>query len=118
MNPPRPRLQLPAAGRPISPISERRAYRRDAVTIVQLLAALMILVPAPPNKPEGWTGQVVMQKITGVSYRYLKPEPNDGAGSLRMIEYRVLADRGDDLVLVEDGREIVVAKESMVLQTE
>jgi tetratricopeptide (TPR) repeat protein len=88
------------------------------MAIVQLLAASIILVPAPPEKPVGWTGQIVMQKSSGVSFRYVKPGSNDGMGSLMMIEYRVLQDRGDDLVLVENGREISVRKEDMVLQSD
>jgi tetratricopeptide (TPR) repeat protein len=89
------------------------------MSFFQLLAAATILVHAPAPKQDGWAGQVVMSKQTGSSYRPLKPEADgSGGGSLRMIEYRVKEDRGENLLLVEDGKDVLVRKEDMVLQSE
>lgn len=90
------------------------------MSLVQLLVASVILVPAPRNKPEGWTGQIVMLKRSGIPYRPVQAPPDGalGEGSLLMIEYRVMQDKGTELVLVENGKEVVVNKGDTVLQSE
>src|SRR6185295_2993530 len=87
------------------------------MSLTSLLVAAIILVPAPSTKQEGWTGQIVMLKRSGVPYRFDK-SGSDNDGSLMMIEYRVLKDRGDDLLLVENGKEVLVRRDDLVLQTE
>jgi hypothetical protein len=73
-------------------------------------------VPAPVPKVEGWTGQIAMLKRSGIPFRHI---PNDGsAGSLLMIEYRVMQDKGDDVVVVENGKDVLVKKADLVLQAD
>jgi tetratricopeptide (TPR) repeat protein len=89
------------------------------MALFQLLVAAAILVPAPPIKPDGWTGQMAMQKRSGITFKYVKPAPNEPQdGSLTMIEYRVLQDKGEVLLLAENGKEVVVSKNDMILQSE
>lgn len=82
--------------------------------LLYLLVASSILVPAPMTKQEGWTGQIVMLKRSGITYRNAsKP---DGSGSLMMIEYRVIQDKGEELVVIENGKDVIVRKDDMVPQ--
>ena len=90
--------------------------------LIQLVTAALILVPAPVPKKEGWTGQIAMLKKSGVTYRYPSKDPlldkGSGSGSLLMIEYRVMQDKGDELIVVENGQDVMVRKADMVLQSE
>jgi tetratricopeptide (TPR) repeat protein len=84
-----------------------------------LLIASAIFVPAPMARQDGLTGQLVMPKQSGTPFRIADPAPKEaGAGSLHMIEYRVVKDAGEELLLVEDGKEVLVQKEAMVPQSE
>ncbi|MCE9532894.1 MAG: tetratricopeptide repeat protein [Planctomycetes bacterium] len=87
------------------------------MSLTLLLTAASFLVPAPAEKPEGWTGQVVMQKRTGTSYR-VDQNIQKSSGNLLMIEYRVIRDAGEEVVVFENGKEVFVRKEAMIPQSE
>ncbi len=89
------------------------------MSLIQLFVAALILVPAPMPKKEGWTGQIAMLKKSGVPYRQLAKDGNDlRTGSLLMIEYRVMQDKGDEVIVVENGMDVTVRKADLVLQSE
>jgi tetratricopeptide (TPR) repeat protein len=89
------------------------------MSLVHLFVVAMILVPAPVPKKEGWTGQIAMLKKSGVPYRQtLKDGTVEATGSLLMIEYRVMQDKGEELVVVENGKDVLVRKADLVLQSE
>lgn len=89
------------------------------MSLIHLIVVATILVPAPAPKKEGWTGQLAMLKRSGVPFRQtLKDGTIGSTGSLLMIEYRVMQDKGDDIVVVENGKDVLVRKADMVLQSE
>jgi tetratricopeptide (TPR) repeat protein len=89
------------------------------MSVIQLFVAALILVPAPVPKKEGWTGQIAMLKKSGVTFRQtLKDGASQPSGALLMIEYRVIEDRGDEVVVIENGKDVIVRKSDMVLQSE
>lgn len=84
--------------------------------LMQMMVASLILVPAPVPKVEGWTGQIVMLKKSGVPFRNI---PDDGgSGSLLMIEYRIVQDKGEEVVVVENGKDVLVKKADVVPQAD
>ncbi len=87
------------------------------MSLTLLFVAAALSAPAPSVKHDGWSGQMVMLKRAAVSYRFAQ-KGGENNGSLMMIEYRVLKDKGDDLLLIENGKEVLVRKEEMVLQAE
>lgn len=87
------------------------------MSAIQLLIAAIILVPAPIPKKDGWTGQIVMGRKSGVTYR-LPVKEGGSTGGLLMIEYRVMEDKGNELVVVENGRDVLINKSDMILQSE
>lgn len=89
------------------------------MSLTILFTAATLMVPVPMTKPDGWTGQMVMLKRAGISF--MVPSEGDKpevSGNLMMIEYRVLADKGETLILVENGKEVTVRKDDMVLQSD
>ena len=89
------------------------------MSLIHLFVLCTILVPGPVPKKEGWTGQIAMLRKAGVSYRLPSKEGAvEVAGSLLMIEYRVIQDKGDELIVVENGKDVVVRKADLVLQSE
>src|SRR5262245_45272617 len=87
-----------------------------AMSFAVLFTAAAILVPAPTVKEEGWTGQMVMLKKSNVPYRLM--ESSEVAGTLMMIEYRVIRDKGDTLLVIENGKDAFVNKSDLVLQSD
>ena len=89
------------------------------MSLIQLFVAALILVPAPVPKKEGWTGQIAMLKKSSVPYRNLSKDGTDqGGGSLLMIEYRIMQDKGDEVIVVENGNDVTVRKSELVLQSD
>src|SRR5262245_56568261 len=90
-----------------------------AMSLTMLFTAASMMVPVPMTKPDGWTGQMVMLKRAGIPYSMPHPrDKSDIVGNLMMIEYRVLTDKGETLVLVENGKEVTVRKDDLVLQSD
>jgi tetratricopeptide (TPR) repeat protein len=87
------------------------------MALIQLLVISVILVPAPKPARDGWTGQMVMLKRSGVPFK--SANPNEMlAGNLMMIEYRVLKDMGEQLLVAENGKEVIASKLDLVPHAE
>jgi hypothetical protein len=86
------------------------------MSLTVLLAAVSVLVPVPPPLQDGWTGQIVMLKHSQAICHSVNSPGDDGR--LSLIEYRVIQDKGDEVVVIENGKETVVRKEDLVLQVD
>jgi tetratricopeptide (TPR) repeat protein len=86
------------------------------MSLTVLLAAASVLVPVPQPLLDGWTGQMVMLKHSRAVCRPVNNLSNQDR--LTLIEYRVVQDNGDEIVVIENGKEMVVQKEDLVLQVD
>ena len=79
-----------------------------------------VLVPAlPPQPKEGWTGEIVFVRKVSTPYTRKVPlentDPNAVRPVLRGIDYHVIHDKDGKLLISEQGVEVFVAKEDMIL---
>jgi tetratricopeptide (TPR) repeat protein len=87
------------------------------MSLAVLLTFGSVLVPAPSGPQDGWTGQIVMPKQSFVSCRSVS-SGDDTDIRLMLIEYRVIKDQGADVLIFENGKEVLVSKENLVPQSE